>query len=86
MKHEDINRELTAALKRQRNGGTKAVDAYITKIRRWVPIQIMLGVAAILLLFLYFGINAVVKTLLEWIIGITIATLIVTQVASRYKY
>jgi hypothetical protein len=63
----------------------KALRRFVDILKVKLPFELMLGITAMFLLYSFFGPGQLFKTLLNWIIGITMASTIVTFMIDRYK-
>ncbi len=62
-----------------------AFHAIVSKLKKCIPAQIILGSAAAIILYTEFGLDALIRTVLEWVLGVTIVAFIVTHVFARYR-
>ncbi|MBW2992536.1 hypothetical protein KY345_04935 [Candidatus Woesearchaeota archaeon] len=79
LKHEILKRRLNAEQKKE-----KAFDVLIKKLKVSVPLQIIIGIAACVLMYYLFGGRSLLETLLSWTIGMTIIATIITSILSKY--
>ncbi len=54
-------------------------------LKRSLPIPIIIGIAASLVMYKLYGSETLIETLLSWIIGMTLITFIITSVLSKYE-
>ena len=56
---------------------------YHEKLRRFVPIPILIGAFAAFLMYNFFGLQEMLKSLLSWIIGMTLVATVIAYIPKR---
>lgn len=54
-------------------------------LKKTLPIPIMMGIVACLLMLMFFGAKQLFETLLSWIIGMTLIAFLITSVLSKHE-
>ncbi len=62
-----------------------ALKRLVSSLKKLLTIELLVGVVAAFSLYVYFGAEELFRTLLNWTIGITLATTVVTFMVNRYK-
>ena len=57
---------------------------YVSTIKALLTAEIAVGLLAIFLMYYKFGSDKLIETLLNWVIGVTIVTTIVTGIIGKY--
>ena len=60
-------------------------EDYLSNLKKFLTVEIIIGIIAAFLLYTRFGIAELQRTILSWIIGITLVMTIVTAMMNRYK-
>ena len=81
----EILKEADAKIQAREIKEKKAFRKYSDVLTRLIPVQVLIGIAAAFYFYLRFGWSALEKTLLTWIIGLTLAATIVTFMIGKYK-
>lgn len=79
LKNEMLKRRFNSEVKKE-----SAVNNVMERLRKFVPVEVIIGVVACFFMYFIFGGEKLVETLLSWVIGMTIIAAIVTSLLSRY--
>lgn len=79
VKEVDQNRRIYNAKKK------RLFEDYLSNLKKFLTLEIIIGIVAAFLLYTRFGIVELQRTILSWIIGITLVMTIVTAMMNRYK-
>jgi type IV secretory pathway VirB2 component (pilin) len=60
-------------------------EKYAESLKGLVTVELLVGIIAAFSMFILFGWDELERTLLSWIIGITLVMTILTYMANRYK-
>jgi len=63
----------------------KLFEKYVTVLRRLITVELLIGIIAAFSMYMQFGWVELERTLLSWIIGITMVSTIITFMIDRYK-
>jgi len=77
-----ITQEVNKQLSKEKRDAKKA---FASKVKGWIPIQSIIGITAVIILYNRYGFEALEKTILEWTIGVTVVAFIVTHLVARQK-
>ncbi|MBR9691989.1 hypothetical protein GOV06_04325 [Candidatus Woesearchaeota archaeon] len=58
---------------------------FVITLKKLLTVELLIGLIAALSLYIFFGWAELARTLLNWIIGITLATTVVAFMINRYK-
>ena len=56
---------------------------YITHLKKYIHIPLIIGIAAAFLTWQLFGLQTVIATILSWVIGITLVATIIGAIAPK---
>lgn len=82
---EQIVKETEKSMKRRDQHRHSLLGRYVSMLRKLMTIELLVGVTAAFSMYMQFGWEELEKTLLSWIIGLTIAATLVTFMIGRYK-
>ena len=82
---EQIIKETERSIKRRDQYKHSLLGRYVSMLRKLVTIELLVGITAAFSMYMQFGWEELEKTLLSWIIGLTIAATLVTFMIERYK-
>ncbi len=82
---EDIVKEAALRTRATEVHKRKAFVKYVSLLKKLVTVELLIGVVAAFSLYMEFGWKELERTLLSWIIGITLVATIITFMISRYN-
>ncbi|MEE9525194.1 MAG: hypothetical protein V3V78_01135 [Candidatus Woesearchaeota archaeon] len=62
-----------------------ALRRFVNTLKRALTFELLIGLIAAFSLYVYFGWDALFKTLLNWVIGITMVSTVITIMVDKYK-
>ncbi|MBW2995816.1 hypothetical protein KY332_00790 [Candidatus Woesearchaeota archaeon] len=84
-KWEDILKKASIKAKAQELHERNALKKFVNTLKRLLTVELLIGIIAAFSLYAYFGWEQLFRTLLNWTIGITLASTVVTFMVNRYK-
>ena len=82
---ESILKKAAAKAKAQEVHHKNVVEKFVDVLKKVLTFELFIGLLAAFVLYLYFGWEALFKTFLSWIIGITMVSTIITIMIDKYK-
>ena len=82
---EDIIKDAAVRARAKELQEKRAIIKFISTLKKLLTIELLVGIVAAFSLYVYFGAEELFRTLLNWTIGITLATTVVTFMINRYK-
>jgi hypothetical protein len=81
----ELIKEADAKVRAREIKEKRAFRKYTNVLLKLVPIQVLIGIVAAFYFYMRFGWSDLEKTLLTWIIGLTLSATIVTVMINKYK-
>ena len=63
----------------------KILEEFVSHLKNHIKFEIVIGIVAAYLLYLLFGFDVLIKTLLSWAIGITLVATVITSLLNKYR-
>ncbi|MBW2977675.1 hypothetical protein KY331_02415 [Candidatus Woesearchaeota archaeon] len=63
----------------------KVLEEFVSHLRNRIKFELLIGIGAAYLLYLLFGFETLIKTLLSWAIGITLVATVIASLMNKYK-
>jgi hypothetical protein len=82
---EDILKKADVRARAQEAHERHTLRKFVDTLKKLLTVELLIGMIAAFSLYVYFGWEQLFKTLLNWTIGITLASTVVTFMVNRYK-
>ena len=84
-KWEELVKEAERRLSEKEARERRLLYRYVATLKKLITVELLIGIIAAFSMYMQYGWKELERTLLSWIIGITLAATIVTFMIERYK-
>jgi uncharacterized membrane protein len=82
---ENVVKDATFQARARELRRKNALKKFVSALKKLLTVELLIGLIAAFSLYVYFGAEELFRTLLSWVIGITLATTVITFMVDRYK-